>query len=107
MLGALDVTLQTAHQLVAAAIALLLLQIEAAADDIGALIAAPAVVHQILTELGVIAADGVEPIVIATGDDKAGREDKERLSQGCGDHGSHLVDNSDWQQLEPNAATFG
>ncbi|MCV5555999.1 hypothetical protein OFN13_33450, partial [Escherichia coli] len=70
-LGTLEIALKVTHQLVLAPIRSLLLEIEAAADHIGTLVATPAIVHQILTELGMVAADIVDPIVIAASYGKA------------------------------------
>ncbi|MNP38766.1 hypothetical protein D3C76_1323020 [compost metagenome] len=63
--GALQVTLQAAHQLVPLPVHALLLEVVAGADDIAALMATPAVVHQICAQGGILGANVVDPVVIA------------------------------------------
>ena len=76
-LGTFEIALKVAHQLVLAPIRPLLLEIEATADHIGTLVATPAIVHQILAELGMIATDVVDPVVIAASHGKAdGKHDE-------------------------------
>lgn len=65
VLGTLQITLQATHQLVLASVRALLLEVVAGTDDIAALMATPAVVHQILTQSRGLGADVVDPVVVA------------------------------------------
>lgn len=77
VLGALQITLQAAHQIVLAPVRPLFLEIVTTANDVAALIATPAVVHQVRAQGGILGADVVDPVVVAGRQRQATSEGKQ------------------------------